>query len=373
MDRAKVILKMQQQEQQTSPPSTTMEQHLNNGRVVTDCTHENEYEKTILHKYENHGTDNSNTNYSSSSDYNNGTTITRKQEVQESAVQQDEQWKGDDERKGGNDVETKLETYSDDEFGIISEDDGVYNDKLAVAVPVDENGLDDGDNNNKYLPAAIEFDPDQKNADDIVRHRRRRIRCIIGIILIPTLLISIGIGIFVSIHNKNKNNNNNNKYVDPRTQLGIHQLVADTIPNPDSLNDFNSPYSKALHWIIHKDPLQLQPSTPRFLQRYLLSYVYYATSHNRDWSYCSPPSATTNNDTEITTVASTNRSSTTKTNNKMACRITYWYDVPSYTNNQKPWLSEEDEHIWAGIDCDGFGHVISINIGKDHRKRLTYI
>lgn len=44
----------------------------------------------------------------------------------------------------------------------------------------------------------------------------------------------------------------------------------------ESLADPSSPYSKALDWVMYEDPMQLEPTSPTLVQRFVAVYLYFA-------------------------------------------------------------------------------------------------
>jgi hypothetical protein len=62
-----------------------------------------------------------------------------------------------------------------------------------------------------------------------------------------------------------------------RATIGIRENVARVVGN-EQLDDHKSGYRKALDWIMFADPAAITPENPKFIQRYLLAYFYFATS-----------------------------------------------------------------------------------------------
>lgn len=243
---------------------------------------------------------------------------------------------------------------------------------LAVALPVLEE--EDDYDYEKYLPAAIEFDPDQKAAQ-IKKNYRSKLFIYITIlmIIISVIVASVVTGIVISNNNNNViNDNTTTTEVNPREQIGIKELIVSQIMDDndnDALNDVTSPFNKALNWITNIDPLQLTIDTPNFLQRFLIVYLYYTTSIDHEWDYCDnvkPSNNSTDNTTETNNTDSINNTDITDTdNNNNKCRISYdcVRGICWFKKKQTPWLSINNECEWAGITCDKSGNILVIEIG----------
>jgi hypothetical protein len=125
-----------------------------------------------------------------------------------------------------------------------------------------------------------------------------------------------------------------------RKSLGIQEQVEQLVGS-EVLEESTSPYNKALHWITLRDPKELHPKDTHFYQRYILAYLYFATTEKHPWDTCNPP--TDEEDDSCTS-------------------IRFFEDdtdpVPGYR-----WLSSVDECLWAGVDCDSYDQVRGFNIG----------
>jgi hypothetical protein len=85
---------------------------------------------------------------------------------------------------------------------------------------------------------------------------------------------------------------------------------------------------KALEWIVHEDPLQLEPAADNLLQRFLLSCFYYLTTQQRPWKYCNPPNGT----------------------NGDICMFRFFFS-PEVEVEGTSWLSGTSECEWVGVYC----------------------
>ena len=202
---------------------------------------------------------------------------------------------------------------------------------LAVAFAVEE------DNADTYLPSAVEFDPDAKPS----MHRNRRFRLYVCLMLAATVVGTFGAGLGLMLTSGTRFPPESLPY---RATLGIRENLARVV-SPEQLDDYNSPYKKALDWITFIDPMALTPDNARFLNRFVLAYFYFATSQKRPWdSDCAP------SDTE-----------------QYECMNSFLKDAESKNFENKTsfrWLSEISECEWAGIGCDSFNQIRSIGLSK---------
>jgi len=103
----------------------------------------------------------------------------------------------------------------------------------------------------------------------------------------------------------------------------------------DKLIDPETDESKALDWILNKDPMQVTPTSPNLIQRYLMVYFYYHTSHNRPWLNCNPPKGKQRDTCELYT--------------------------GRHMETKYRWLSSIDECRWGGVYCDA-GRVVELEL-----------
>jgi hypothetical protein len=200
---------------------------------------------------------------------------------------------------------------------------------LAVAMAVHE------DEEDAYLPSAIEFDPDAK--PPAYKNRRFRLYACLAIIVVIVGTVTASVGITLT----------QDVYVEPivelpyRATLGIRENI-ERIVGGEKLADLNSPYRKALDWIQDVDPLTLTPNDSNFLQRYLAVYFFYATTTKNPWTGgCNPPIAGEDESCVYKRLSSLDP-------------VTYT-DIP-----WKRWLTKQFECNWAGIYCDDAGAIRSL-------------
>jgi hypothetical protein len=108
----------------------------------------------------------------------------------------------------------------------------------------------------------------------------------------------------------------------------------------EQLNSVTSPYQKALDWITFVDPMALTPGDANFVQRYLLAYLYFATSAKKPWnSDCAPADLVEGR--------------------LDSCK---WSTINLYRRDSFRWLSGIDECSWAGIDCDESSQIRGVDL-----------
>jgi hypothetical protein len=211
---------------------------------------------------------------------------------------------------------------------------GVYENEpnhkgLAIAFAVNDEEED------MYIPSAVEFDPDAK--PPTYKNRRFRFYACLAIlvVIVGTITASVGATLTQGTDSAPEED------IPYRATLGIRESI-ERIVGSEKLDDMNSPYRKALDWVQDKDPLALGPDTANFIQRYLAVYFFYATSIKQPWSGgCNPPINGENDTCIYTRLAS--------------------LDPVSYTAIPwNRWLSKEFECSWAGIYCDDGGQIRSM-------------
>jgi hypothetical protein len=213
---------------------------------------------------------------------------------------------------------------SDVEYG---EYGGVNEEGLAVAFAVEE------DDDDMYIPSAVEYDPDAK--PPMYRNRRFRLYAFLAIVVVIVATIGAAVGITLSQEEVPE--------IPYRETLGIRENV-EKVVGADALEDLGSPYRMALDWIIHKDPQQQTPDNPSFLQRYFAAYMYYATSEKQPWHSCAP--AKEGEDSDCIYLELLDSSALD------------YIEVP-----WKRWLSDLSECAWAGVYCNDREQIRAIELG----------
>jgi hypothetical protein len=195
---------------------------------------------------------------------------------------------------------------------------------LAVAFAVTEE-----ENEDTYIPSAVEFDPDAK--PPIYHNRRFRLYACLAIVVILAGTVASVVGILFT--------RDETATVEPpplpyRATLGIREAIEDFVGS-DQLEDPANPYRKALDWIQDVDPLKLKPADAKFKQRFLVAYLYFATSAKKPWSSdCIPP---INNDNE------------TQCTYKTLVTID---PITYYSIDSQKFLTGSEECDWGGVFCD---------------------
>jgi hypothetical protein len=217
---------------------------------------------------------------------------------------------------------------------------GVYGlpteNSLAVAFAVTEEETED-----MFIPSAVEFDPDAK--PPIYHNRRFRLYACLAIVVILAGTVASVVGILFT--------RDDITTVEPAPQLpyratiGIREAIEDFVGN-DQLEDPANPYRKALDWIQDVDPLALTPTDSKFKQRFLVAYLYFATSAKKPWSSeCSPPI----NDTETQCTYKT----------LVALDPITYYSIVS-----QKFLTGSDECDWGGVFCDDEENIRGLEFSK---------
>lgn len=128
-----------------------------------------------------------------------------------------------------------------------------------------------------------------------------------------------------------------------RESLGIRERI-ESVVGSEAIAAPNSPYAKALDWIMFDDPMQLEPdgSPPNLVQRYIAAYFYFATTTDGPWRGCEDPwrsggetSSCVPNGTDISTLKS-----------------------------EAAWLSNATECKWVGVRCDERGQITKVLLCK---------
>ena len=215
---------------------------------------------------------------------------------------------------------------------------GLYSDDgdesgLAVALAIDEE-----DEVNIYRPSAVEYDPDAKPPT----YKNRRFRLYAFLLVAATVIGTVGAVLSIILSNENVTAVS----IPYRDTIGIRETLAHFI-SEEYFDDSRNPYRKALDWITYTDPMAITPDSPRFMQRFILAYFYYATSAKKPWtSSCAPSSSENESDT---------------------CKYEFIRSIrPIDDRSNKTgsrWLSNTDECEWAGMQCDGLSQISKIVLG----------
>ena len=103
------------------------------------------------------------------------------------------------------------------------------------------------------------------------------------------------------------------------------------------LTDATTAHYKALHWLLHDDPLQLPKHAPNLIQRYALALFYYETTTRGPWRSCNPPVI-----------------GSSETHKCFFQQLKWvWPELQFDTIEKNRWLSRTHECDWVGITCEG--------------------
>jgi hypothetical protein len=194
---------------------------------------------------------------------------------------------------------------------------------LAVAVAVEE------DIEDTYLPAAVEYDPDAK--PPLHRSHRFRMYTCLAIVALIVGIVGAVVGIVLTTEGDDL------PAIHYRATLGIRENIELVVSNKEQLVDTSSPYRKALDWIMFNDPMLLTPESPKFLQRYIAAYFFYATSMKKTWTFdCNPP----------------------QVGEMDSCTYDYLEkETVTSPKRAERWLTNTNECDWAGVTCDETLHI----------------
>ena len=207
------------------------------------------------------------------------------------------------------------------------------NDALCVAIAVNEGDED------IFLPAAVEYDPDAK--PPLLKNRRFLLYAISAVLLFIVVIIVLILGLVVFRQ-------------DPPPPATYAPTRAPSVAPSSSLegqyrDQFiaavgpmvsvpNSPQERAARWIIEEDERNLAVDDPSLVQRYILALFYFTTTNNEEylWRSCNPhPTDSSNTTCEYQELT------------RLPDDSIGFMPKPSFR-----WLSNEHECDWAGNLCD---------------------
>jgi hypothetical protein len=236
----------------------------------------------------------------------------------------------------GNSLQGNSRLNDDLEFGeflVNANEDGI-----TVALPVNTG-------NDEFTPNAVEYDTDTKPVT-IQTKCRFGVYIFLALSILVVAIVGATIGLVLT---NSSSQPTDPSHVQPPNQTyhsALRQYVQQIV-SQDELDDLKSPYRMALDWISTKDKMSMTPENPRFGQRYLLAYIYYATSVKQPWeSNCAP-----SNDTD---------------NFNCIYKMKTFDDKEAQRSAIK-WLSNTNECTWAGIHCDLKSQVDQIELGTTYK------
>lgn len=212
---------------------------------------------------------------------------------------------------------------------------GAGGEGLAVAVAIEE------DDEDIFIPSAVEYDPDAK--PPLYKNRRFRLYAFLAFFTI--VVVAVGASIATALAGPGSMPPPpTSAPTTARETLGIRSSVAQVVGR-ERLDDPTSPYSKALDWMTFDDPMELTPDAPNFMQRYTAVYLYYATTVDGPWRSCNPPE-------------------NPRTDSPL-CTYKYLNHLLPVAFSDKPssaWLSSASECQWAGVVCNDAGVIRTIDL-----------
>jgi hypothetical protein len=236
-------------------------------------------------------------------------------------------------------------------------------DGLVVAKLVNDDDLF-FDDDHQQLPAAEQYDPNQKFAEKLAFKRSSRRKFILSLVLLSVITVSVVFGI-LSQGKKKINPKDVQQPIHPRLQVGIQHFLSIHFPSDiHKLDNPIDPLHKAMNWMIYNDSQQLVPTTNKtFLQRFIVTHLYYQTTFYNDWTYCYP----NNNNTKFDEKNNSTTNLTTITNIIPCQQFSYgkFSGLTNISSAYKLWLSKLSECEWSGIVCNEHGQITSISIGKE--------
>jgi hypothetical protein len=209
--------------------------------------------------------------------------------------------------------------------------DLVYCEDLVVATAVYEHAKDESDDGG-YLPTCVEFDPDSKPAlyKSIYYRRIAYAVCVMLFVIVVATTVAV----------KRFKSESINEMEWMREE--VETIVGTQVELQDE------PYRKALNWMMYNDPLRqsLFQGDSTFVQRYILTYFYFATSVDAEWAYCAPP----------------------QEGDESTCSYLLdvsWKDI-THSKGQfdgHRWLSDTHTCEWAGIECNEDNQITALLFG----------
>ena len=201
---------------------------------------------------------------------------------------------------------------------------------LAVAIAVTE------EDEELFLPAAVEYDPDAK--PPMLKNRRFRLYAISAVLLSIVVIIAVILGTVVFKQGPTPPATyaptGSPSFAPTNSLQGEYrdQFVAAIGP---MVNVPNSPQERAARWILEEDELNLAVDAENLVQRYTMALFYFSTTNNLEsrWRSCNPhPTESKCEYLRYTRLA----------NDSIAF-------IPEESVR---WLSNEHECEWAGNMCD---------------------
>jgi len=225
------------------------------------------------------------------------------------------------------------------EYGEVNvyENDGMHG--LVEAVQVEEE-----DDEEAFIPAAEEYDPDAKPPSLLYNPRFRIFTCLLLLVVVG-VTVGLAVGLTQDMHTtENMVNKTEVPTLMPsaaptseRDSMGIRPFLQNLYISPQGDDDSNnmSPQEMATDWIINQDAMQLTEESPNIVQRWALAVLAFATQHE-NWNVCGErPSQ----------ASGLSYKCHTQTLNQVSGE---YEDNANYSF----WMSPDNECAWYGVTCD---------------------
>jgi hypothetical protein len=208
-----------------------------------------------------------------------------------------------------------------------------YEDNLVIAMSVDENTA---------IPSALEYDHEEYPRSN----KNCRIQIYLGISIFLIVTSVTVIFHFINgdqsfLHAKEKSES-----VEVQNRGDVLYLLTSMV-GKIKMSDQNSPQSRAAEWIIHLDAMQLNLTAENLRQRYIMATFYLSTTVGSLWLSCNAPLQEQSEDCNL--------------NQSLSSDF-----FPEQKVTWARWLSSKHECDWAGIYCDEFMQIRSIQLPGQH-------
>ena len=199
-------------------------------------------------------------------------------------------------------------------------------DDLVVAVAIDE------DVDVRPVAVAHEVKLGDLNSGNASRRRKlqqQRVRRLVLMISLLTCVLAIAAMTLRSFRKKEST-----QQAASFPPINDVQTAIETVIGSELLQESQSPYAKALQWILHDDAFQLTANSNTLFQRYFAACFYYATTTTGQWDSCNPE----------------------------ADSVHCLFLAGTVPQQAFRWLSNTSECSWAGILCDYQGRITSLTM-----------
>ena len=163
-----------------------------------------------------------------------------------------------------------------------SEDDDLVesgfrtNQGLAVAAPVKEENL--------TVAEAFHDDADVAAAQQPPKPKiSMQVRVLVVLVAVCAVVAIIVGGTMASRRDKSD--------ASTLEKIDYNRAEFTSLFSPESIPSSPEAFALALEWFSNQDPVQLEPDNPRFVQRFVLVWLWFHTTNNGNnpWNTCNPP------------------------------------------------------------------------------------